>query len=81
MTNPDNQTWWIFTFGSNQPNAGHYVKFFGTFQEARQQMVDKYGLTWAFQYSEYEWNRYKEQHPYLKLETELREEDEPDGNA
>lgn len=71
MSDPNYKTWWIFTFGSNQPNAGHYVKFFGTFQEARQQMVDKYGTAWAFQYSEYEWNRYKELHPYLKLETEL----------
>ena len=76
MTNPDNQTWWIFTFGSNQQNAGHYVRFFGTYAEARQQMVDKYGLAWAFQYSEYEWNRYRELHPFVKLETELREEDE-----
>ena len=72
----DNQCYWIFTFGSNQPNAGHYVRFFGTYAEARQQMVDKYGLTWAFQYSEYEWNRYRELHPFVKLETELREEDE-----
>lgn len=71
MSDPNHQCYWIFTFGSNQPNAGHYVKFFGTFQEARQQMMDKYGLAWAFQYSEYEWNRYRELHPFVQLETEL----------
>ncbi len=47
---------WIFTFGSGQPNAGHYVKISGDYDSARQEMIDRYGLEWAFQYSEQEWN-------------------------
>ena len=52
MTEPQ---WWIFTFGSGQPNAGHYVKFYGTYGEARDKMFEKYGIDWGFQYSEEEW--------------------------
>lgn len=71
MSDPNHQTWWVFTFRGCDPQAGHYVKFFGTFQEAREQMLAKYGTAWAFQYSEYEWNRYRDLHPFVQLETEL----------
>lgn len=49
---------WIFTFGCGQQNEGKFVKFFGTFGEAREQMCEKFGNDWAFQYSEEEWNRF-----------------------
>lgn len=51
----DNRPYWIFTFGTGQKNAGKYVKIYGHFEEARNKMVDRYGLEWAFQYSMTEW--------------------------
>ncbi len=65
---------WIFTFGANQQHAGHYVKFTGTFEEAREKMLQKYGYEWGFQYSEEEWEEL-ENNPnrWWKLETELIE--------
>ena len=52
--------WWYFTFGCGQKHAGHYVKIFGTFDEARQEMFRRYGAKWAFQYSEQDWLARKE---------------------
>ena len=49
------QGWYYFTFGYGQEHSGHYVKFFGTYAEAREQMINAYGHKWAFQYSEDEW--------------------------
>lgn len=54
----EKKCWYIFTFGCDQPNAGKYVKVFGTYGGARKKMHDKYGDKWAFQYSEEEWNGY-----------------------
>ena len=48
--------WYYFTFGHGQPNAGHYVKIFGTYGGAREKMFAKYDKRWAFQYSEEEWD-------------------------
>lgn len=52
----ESKRWWIFTFGCGQKNAGHYVRFFGTYGSARQQMFDHFGDEWAFQYAEEEFN-------------------------
>lgn len=41
---------WFFTFGCGQENAGKYTVIHGTFESARQKMVERYGLVWAFQY-------------------------------
>lgn len=60
----DDRQFWIFTFGVGQKYEGRYVKIFGTFSEARNKMVDKYGLTWAFQYSEEEWNDWLARKPF-----------------
>ena len=46
---------WYFTFGMGQPHANKFIKFFGTFGEAREQMVNSFGQKWSFQYSEKEW--------------------------
>ena len=48
--------WWIFTFGQNSINAGHYVKIRGTYSQARQKMFKRYGNDWAFQYLKKEWD-------------------------
>lgn len=53
----DKEQWWVFTFGCCQPHAGYYVKIRGTFAEAREKMVKKYGIKWAFQRSWEEWEK------------------------
>ncbi len=52
-------TEWVFTFGFGQPHAGHCVRIPGTYDEARQKMMDRYGPHWAFQYSAEEWDAWK----------------------
>lgn len=69
---PEKEGYWIFTFGCGQKHAGYYVKIFGTWQTARQKMLDKYGRDWGFQYSEEEWDDWKLNcPPYVPLEKEL----------
>ncbi len=74
--NLNREQWWYFTFGYGQKNAGHYVKFYGTYAEARDKMIEKYGLAWAFQYSEEEWDawikRCREGGMEFWAETELK---------
>jgi hypothetical protein len=41
---------WYFTFGFGQLYPNCYVKFHGTFNSARDQMVEVFGVKWAFQY-------------------------------
>ena len=50
---------WVFTFGSGQEHEGHYVIIFGSFNEAREKMIKRFGTQWAFQYSEQEWEEMK----------------------
>lgn len=54
--NPSDKQWYVFTFGVGQKYGGHYVRFYGTYEEAREKMVRYFGLTWAFQYSEEQWS-------------------------
>lgn len=63
---------WIFTFGSGQQHAGHYVVMEGTWGEAREKMFEQYGEEWCMQYSEDEWNDWLlRRPPWVPLETEL----------
>ena len=73
-------TWWIFTFGTGQPHAGHYVRIYGTFDSAREKMFRKYGSAWGFQYSEEEWNNWMAEKPDYVPAEELLEEIGGDGN-
>lgn len=41
---------WIFTFGFGQQHAGGYVSIYGTFADARTEMVRRYGQRWSMQY-------------------------------
>lgn len=64
--------YWIFTFGSGQEHEGKYVRIKGTYMSARQKMVEKYGTHWAFQYSEEEWEKYRNNPLRMwNMETEL----------
>lgn len=75
----DKEQWWVFTFGCGQKHEGKYVKIYGTHEDARNKMFDKYGSEWAFQYSMEQWNNWLESKPeYLVTETELEVIDGPD---
>lgn len=50
---------WYFTFGCCQEHSGHYVRIFGTFREARMEMIKRYGYSFTFQFSEKQWNDLK----------------------
>ena len=71
----EDRTWWYFTFECGQKYAGHYVRIFGTFDEARKKMFDRYGSEWCLQYFEAEWKSYEEkcraEHREWMIETEL----------
>lgn len=41
---------WYFTFGSDHENAMYYVMIHGTFAGAREEMIQRHGAAWAFQY-------------------------------
>lgn len=64
---------WTFTFGFGQEHEGKYVRIKGTFGEAREKMMEKYGDKWAFQYSEAEWGDWERRRPYYLTETLLEE--------
>ncbi len=68
----DQRQWWYFTFGYGQKHSGHYVKFHGTYNEARCAMFEHYGDKWAFQYSEDAW--LEAVNSGVARETELKEE-------
>ena len=55
----DKREWWIFTFGTGQKHGGFYVRFYGTYGEARTKMVERYGVAWAFQYGAKEWKEWE----------------------
>jgi hypothetical protein len=66
------EEYWIFTFGCGQEHAGRYVKIRGTFNQARQKMMDRYGEQWGFQYSEEKWEEMKNNpNRCWPMETEL----------
>lgn len=46
--------WYYFTFLYGSENRNKYVKFFGTYSEAREQMFSHFGDKWGFQYTEKE---------------------------
>lgn len=72
----EREQWRYFTFGCGQKHAGHYVKIFGTFDEARKKMFERYGAEWALQYSEEKWDAWAERcrkdGMEWMIETELR---------
>lgn len=46
----------IFTFGGNHPLEGKCQPIFAkNYSEARSKMIEIYGTTWAFQYTEKTW--------------------------
>lgn len=66
----------IFTFGSSHHNAKLCQPIYAKdYESARQKMFDIYGDKWAFQYSEEEWDEWKERAE--KLKCPLEEEMDP----
>lgn len=67
---------YVFTFGWGQINAGHFVRVKAKdSDEARQKMISRFGLEWAFQYTEKGWNewcdRLRAEGREICLETEI----------
>lgn len=46
--------YFTFGFGTDKANCYTVIKA-NTWEEAREKMVERWGLNWAFQYSEDEW--------------------------
>ena len=46
----DKEQPWYFTFGFNSPGRFAYVKIWGTYVSAREEMNRRYPDGWAFQY-------------------------------
>ena len=47
---------WYFTFGIGDINSMKYVRITASsYDAAREEMFNRYGSKWAFQYSEEEW--------------------------
>lgn len=47
---------WIFTFGyihehKGEPYRNKFVRIYGTYESAREEMAKRYGVTWAMQYA------------------------------
>jgi len=42
---------WVFTFGYGHEFQGGYAVIHGTYISAREEMIKRHGLKWAFQYS------------------------------
>lgn len=64
---------WYFTFGCGQPLAGHCqpIKAYD-FWSARAKMVELHGIVWCGQYSEDDWNGFKnDKHRMWDMEKEL----------
>lgn len=41
---------WLFTFGFGHAHPNKFVRIFGTFFSAREEMMRRFGPQWAFQY-------------------------------
>lgn len=52
MIKKQEKQWYYFTFASASEYGNKYVKFYGTYSEAREQMLKHFGDKWAFQYDE-----------------------------
>jgi len=50
------QTWYfVFGKGVKEEHRGKYVKFFGSYMEARGKMQKHFGEQWRYQYAEEAW--------------------------
>lgn len=46
------EQWYCFTFGAGQEYPNRYVRIFGTFSSARDEMFNRFGAKWSMQYPE-----------------------------
>jgi hypothetical protein len=50
-----NKQYYYFTFCyGDHEYRNCFIKFYGTYSEAREKMVNRFGIKWAFQYNEEE---------------------------
>lgn len=50
----EQKQWYYFTFLYVSENRNKYVRFYGTYSEARKKMLKHFGNKWGFQYTEKE---------------------------
>lgn len=50
MNDTEKEQEWLFTFGYGHAFPNRFVRIKGTFSSAREEMVRRFGLKWAFQY-------------------------------
>ena len=60
---------WRFTFGQDHKHPGFCQPIYGTYITARRKMFEMYEDKWAFQYSQLEWEAFKND-PRRKYELE-----------
>lgn len=65
--------YYVFTFGLGTKFANKYVKVYGDYGTARQKMINRFGLNWAFQYSAEQWTDWEDTRPSWITETLLCE--------
>lgn len=60
---------WYFTFGGGHAHPDGYIRIEGTFNQAREEMVQRWGKKWAFQYSEGDFLPQIERYGLYKVES------------
>lgn len=63
----ENEQKWYFTFCCDDKKSNNFVSFFGTYSEAREEMIRRFGMHWAFQYSEKDFEGQKEEYGLEEL--------------
>lgn len=58
---------WFFTFGYGSKYQNRFIKINGTFDAARNEMISRFGLNWAFQYSKESFAGQKEKYELKEL--------------
>lgn len=59
---------WYFTFGCGQQHENCYTVMEGTFNEAREKMIAKFGTKWCMQYDEAIWIKEDQANKYCLKE-------------
>lgn len=72
---------WYFTFGFNHPFRNYYVTLYNmTHEQAREKMIETYGMKWAFQYSSEDFEGQPEKYGLAEIEFGCQPQFEPTNN-
>ena len=62
---------YYFTFCGIHKEKNCYVKIHGTFGSARQEMFNRFGVNWGFQYTEKEFGSQAEDYGLTEIENKI----------